>query len=107
MSQRHVVLAAVSFAVWSGAAFADEFYVSMRSMQEDAAPAMLPVSLGEAEGFTSAIATCRGKTVYARASDATVINAARAAGDTVQIHRAAEGAGPEGAAVICLVQADQ
>ncbi len=49
---------------------------------------------------------CRGRSWYLEPGAAATVQAARSAGETLQIHRGPPGSLPSGSTVICLIQAD-
>ncbi len=83
------------------------YWISMRGITEDAQPAFVVARYAPQTGYTTPFLGCRNRTYYLSATDATAVNAARAAGETVQIHWGAPGTAASQSAVICLIQADK
>jgi hypothetical protein len=99
-------LATASAGATDPAAFS--YWISMRGITEDAQPSYVLAAWASGGLFTTAFTGCAGHTYYLMAQDAPSVQAARSAGDTVQVHRGPQGSTqPATAAVICLVQVDQ
>ena len=102
------ILSALSF----GTAQATEpqnmsYWISMRGITEDGQPSFVSLSYVQTSTYSVAFAGCRGRTWYLQSGASATVQAARAAGETVQIHRGEPGSSPQSSTVICLIQADQ
>jgi len=82
-------------------------WISMRGMGHDAQPSFVTVSPVSTATHTVSFTACRGVVWWLEPSGFTVVQAARAAGETLQIHRGAAGSAPDRSTVICLIQADR
>lgn len=82
------------------------YWVSMRGVASEVKPGFVPLSPVATSSFSVAFAGCRGRTWYLQPASAASVQAARMAGETVQIHRGPAGSQPAGSMVICLIQAD-
>ena len=83
------------------------YWVSMRGITEDASPSFVSLSYTQTGTYTTPFLGCHNRTYYLQSTSASVVSAARAAGETVQIHRGEPGTAPQQGTVICLIQADQ
>ena len=82
------------------------YWISMRGVAAEAQPSFVVLSAVPTATQTVAFAGCHGRTWYLDAAAAASVQAARAAGETVQVHRGPSGSSPAGSTVICLIQAD-
>ncbi len=82
------------------------YWVSMRGVAAEAQPSFVPLSPVATATYTVAFTGCHGRTWYLQPAGSDNVLAARAAGETVQIHRGSAGSSPSGSVVICLIQAD-
>jgi hypothetical protein len=83
------------------------YWISMRGITEDGQPSFVSLSYVQTPTYSVAFAGCRGRTWYLQSGASTTVQAARAAGETVQIHRGEPGSSPQSSTVICLIQSDQ
>lgn len=83
------------------------YWISMRGITEDAQPHFVTLSYTQTGTYTTPFVGCHNRTYFLQGGDATIVAAARAAGETVQIHRGEPGTMPQQGTVICLIQADQ
>jgi hypothetical protein len=83
------------------------YWISMRGITEDAQPSFVSLSYTQTGTYTVPFLGCHNRTYYLQSTDANAVSAARAAGETVQIHRGEPGTAPQQGTVICLIQADQ
>ena len=81
------------------------FWISMRGVGHEAQPSFVTLSPVATPSHRVAFSGCRGVVWWLEPAGASVVQAARAAGETVQIHRGAAGSTPDRATVVCLVQA--
>jgi hypothetical protein len=96
----------------SGPAFATlpedmSYWISMRGITEDAQPHFVTLSYTQTGTYTTPFQGCHNRTYYLQSMDWNTVATARAAGETVQIHRGEPGTAPQQGTVICLIQADQ
>jgi hypothetical protein len=82
------------------------YWVSMRGVAAETQPSFVVLSAVPTATQTVAFPGCHGRTWYLEAAAAASVQAARAVGETVQIHRGPPGSSPSGSTVICLIQAD-
>jgi hypothetical protein len=82
------------------------YWISMRGITEDGQPSFVSLSYVQTSTYSVAFAGCRGRTWYLQSGAASTVQSARAAGETVQIHRGEPGSSPQSSTVICLIQAD-
>jgi hypothetical protein len=83
------------------------YWISMRGITEDAQPSYVAASYAQSGAYTTAFAGCNGHTFYLTAADAATVQAARTAGDTVQMHAGQPNTTVSQSGIICLIQADQ
>jgi len=83
------------------------YWISMRGITEDGQPSFVSLSYVQTPTYSVAFVGCRGRTWYLQSGASATVQAARAAGETVQIHRGEPGSSPQSSTVICLIQADQ
>jgi hypothetical protein len=83
------------------------YWISMRGITEDGQPSFVSLSYVQTSTYSVAFAGCRGRTWYLQSGASATVQAARAAGETVQIHRGEPGSSPQSSTVICLIQADK
>jgi hypothetical protein len=82
------------------------YWISMRGITEEGQPSFVSLSYVQTTTYSVAFAGCRGRTWYLQSGAASTVQSARAAGETVQIHRGEPGSSPQSSTVICLIQAD-
>jgi hypothetical protein len=82
------------------------YWISMRGITEDGQPSFVSLSYVQTATYSIAFTGCRGRTWYLQSGASATVQAARAAGETVQIHRGEPGSSPQSSTVICLIQAD-
>lgn len=78
----------------------------MRGVASEAKPTYVVLSPVATSSYSVAFVGCRGRTWYLQPAAAVSVQAARASGETVQMHRGAAGSSPAASTVICLIQAD-
>lgn len=83
------------------------YWISMRGITEDAQPSYVPASYAQTGAYTTAFVGCNGHTFYLTPANAATVQAARAAGDTVQMHAGEPNTTVAQSGIMCLVQADQ
>ena len=84
------------------------YWISMRGITEDEQPSYVAAAYGSGGSAMTAFTGCAAHTYYLTAADAAKVEAARTAGDTVQVHAGPQGStDPAEASIVCLVQADQ
>jgi hypothetical protein len=86
---------------------AQVYFFSIRSITADQAPQFLQAIQTASADQATPVQGCDGNTYYLSDDDAASVNSAISAGDTVQLHTAAEGTAPQDASILCLVQASQ
>lgn len=96
-----VATACVSFAQVSLS-----YWISMRGVASETQPTFVSLSPVATATHSVAFAGCHGRIWYLQPTSASSVQMARAAGETVQIHRGPAGTTPSGSTVICLIQAD-
>jgi hypothetical protein len=82
------------------------YWISMRGVATEAQAQFVPISPVITASHTVVFAGCRGRNWYLEPGAAATVQAARSAGETLQIHRGPAGSLPSGSTVICLIQAD-
>jgi hypothetical protein len=82
------------------------YWVSMRGITEDAQPSFVAAAYAQGGAYTSALTAC-GHSYYLTATGAATVQAARTAGDTVQVHAGEPGTTAAQSRIVCLVQVDQ
>jgi hypothetical protein len=97
-------LGAISMASMAQGSFS--YWISMRGVAAEAQPSFVTLSPVLTTSHTAAFPGCHGRTWYLEPAAAASVQAARAAGETVQIHRGPSGSAPSVSTVICLIQAD-
>ena len=82
----------------------DVFFIAMRAPAIELVPRYISVSPDETDTVTAPISGCDGQTYYATPDDATVIAAALANGNIVELETGDTGTPPQNAAVVCIIQ---
>lgn len=83
-----------------------QYWISVRGVTEDDAPAFVEVKCAGDSVYSHALQAC-GLQYFLTISGMTQVQAALSSGDTVQVHRAAYGIDRSASGIICLVQRDQ
>lgn len=82
------------------------YWVSMRDVSATAQARFVTLSPVPSATHSVAFAGCHRRTWYLEPRAGAIVEAARVAGETVQIHRGPSGSLPAAGTVICLIQAD-
>jgi hypothetical protein len=80
------------------------FFISMRSPDVEPVPRFVSVYEDQTQTVTEPIAGCDGNTYYATFDDASVITAALANGNSIELVTGSAGTAPQDAGVICIIQ---
>jgi hypothetical protein len=83
---------------------ADVFFIAMRAPNLDPAPRYISVYEDATDTVSQEIAGCDGETYYATPDDATVVSAAIANGNIVELQAGATGTAPQDAGTVCVIQ---
>jgi hypothetical protein len=81
------------------------YYISMRALQSETAPAYVIVVREATSERDTLIAGCDGRDYYATSTDAAAVSTARANGELVQLHYGRQGEPPQDSAIRCIIDA--
>ena len=101
-----VVVIFAASALVSVAQVSVSHWISMRGVASETQPTFVSLSPVATATHSVAFAGCHGRIWYLQPASASSVQMARAAGETVQIHRGPAGSTPSGSTIICLIQAD-
>jgi len=82
----------------------DVFFIAMRAPDLDPAPRYISIYGDATDAASQEIAGCDGQTYYATPDDASVVSAAMANGNIVELASGAPGTAPQNAGMICVIQ---
>jgi hypothetical protein len=80
------------------------FFILMRAPDLEPAPRYISIYEAQSDAASEPVAGCDGKTYYAAYDDLSVVNAALANGNIVELMRGDLGVAPEDAGVTCIVR---
>lgn len=81
------------------------YFVSMRAPDVDPAPRYVEAWPQSTDTNSAALAACDGATYYLTPDDLTVVNAALANQNSVELQTSPDGSAAESSVVVCLIQA--
>lgn len=89
-------------------AFADDsddvFFIAMRAPDIELVPRYINISADESDTANAPISGCDGQTYYATPDDATVVTAAMANGNIVELMSGDTGTSAQNASAVCIIQ---
>jgi hypothetical protein len=83
---------------------ADVFFIAMRAPDVDPVPRYISVYADASDAVSAAISGCDGQTYYATLDDASVVTAALANGNIVELTSGDPGTSSQNSSVVCVVQ---